>query len=181
LRVAFLLNIKLFNMNSLKWFERKFSFGLPKEMLPFYLERLEGTPARIENKIRAVNDVILSEKYGGKWSVKQHIGHLAEVDLVANRRIDEIISGVAELSPAVFEPKDYSLWSLDDVLDYFQNIRAGNISKYASLKEEDLSKSSIHPRLKTPMTVVDLAWFDAEHDDHHLVAITEILKANSHL
>jgi hypothetical protein len=167
-------------MSVLKWFDRKFRFGLPKEMLPYFLERLEGTPARINNKITAVNDFILSEKYGGKWSIKQHIGHLAEIDLVANRRIDEIVSGMAELSPAVFEPQDYSLWSLDDVLDYFQNIRSGNISKYAGLGEEDLSKASIHPRLKTLMTVVDLAWFDAEHDDHHLVAITEILKQNSH-
>ena len=27
----------------------------------------------------------------------------------------------------------------------------------------------------SPMTPVDLAWFDAEHDDHHLVKINEII------
>jgi hypothetical protein len=26
------------------------------------------------------------------------------------------------------------------------------------------------------MTPVDLAWFDAEHDDHHFVTINKILK-----
>ena len=26
------------------------------------------------------------------------------------------------------------------------------------------------------MSPVDLAWFDAEHDDHHLVRINEILE-----
>jgi hypothetical protein len=36
-------------------------------------------------------------------------------------------------------------------------------------------KSSIHPRLKVPMTPVDLAMFDAEHDDHHLLRISEII------
>jgi hypothetical protein len=29
------------------------------------------------------------------------------------------------------------------------------------------------------MTPVDLAWFDAEHDDHHLVKINEILAQTS--
>jgi hypothetical protein len=31
----------------------------------------------------------------GKWSIKQNIGHLAEVDEIANRRIDEMVSGAA--------------------------------------------------------------------------------------
>jgi hypothetical protein len=34
----------------------------------------------------------------------------------------------------------------------------------------------MHPRLKVPMTPVDLAWFDAEHDDHHLVKINFIIE-----
>jgi hypothetical protein len=37
---------------TLPWFERNLKFGLPKEMLPFYLERLEGTIARIQAKVK---------------------------------------------------------------------------------------------------------------------------------
>lgn len=33
----------------------------------------------------------------------------------------------------------------------------------------------LHPRLKTQMTLVDLAWFDAEHDDHHLLRIQNLI------
>jgi len=43
------------------------------------------------------------------------------------------------------------------------------------LSVDELAKSSIHPRLKVNMTPVDLAWFDAEHDDHHLMRISEII------
>jgi hypothetical protein len=43
------------------------------------------------------------------------------------------------------------------------------------LSKEELSKASLHPRLKVMMTPVDLALFDAEHDDHHLVTISEII------
>lgn len=162
-------------MKRLEWFERKFTFGLPVGMLPFYLERLEGTIFRTEIKLHNVSNEILSTKPGGKWSVKQNIGHLAEVDEVANRRIEEIRSGAPTLSPAVFEPQDYSPWPMEDVLEYFKRTRRENLLKYKTLSADDLTKSSIHPRLKVPMTAVDLAWFDAEHDDHHLVRVNEII------
>lgn len=50
-----------------------------------------------------------------------------------------------------------------------------NLELYQSLSEADLKKESLHPRLKMMMNPVDLAMFDAEHDDHHLVKINEIL------
>ena len=162
-------------MKTLAWFDRKLVFGFPPEMLPLHLERLEGTHLRLEHKVRGVSDKILSEKINDKWSVKQNIGHLAEVDGIANRRMDEMVSGVAMMSPAVFEPQDYNPWPIEKVLDYFRKMRDKNINKYKSLSDGDLAKSSLHPRLKVQMTPVDLAWFDAEHDDHHLVKINEII------
>lgn len=167
-------------MNTLPWFERKLSFGLPKEMLPYYLERLEGTMLRIEQKVKGVENAVLSNRLGGKWSVKQHIGHLAEVDLIADKRIGEMQAGVAVMSPAVFEPQDYNPWPIERVVEYFRTNRKGNLKRYASLPEDDLLKSSVHPRLKVPMTPVDLAWFDAEHDDHHLVSINVLLETLHH-
>lgn len=164
-------------MSTLPWFERNLKFGLPKEMLPFYLERLEGTIVRIQAKVKGVNDKTLSEKYHGKWSVKQHIGHLAEVDEVANKRLDEMVAGVSPMSPAVFEPQDYNYWPIEEVVELLKRNRQKNLKKYESLAEADLVKSSLHPRLHVLMTPVDLAWFDAEHDDHHLVSINTILRS----
>lgn len=161
----------------IQWFERQFTFGVPIGMLPFYLERLEGTITRLEGKVQGIGEDILSNKLDGKWSVKQNIGHLAEVDEIALKRIDEMISGISPMSPAVFEPRgDYNAQPVHEVLSYFRINRLKNISKYDSLAESELTKSSLHPRLKVNMTPVDLAYFDAEHDDHHLVRINEILK-----
>lgn len=162
-------------MSSLAWFERDLVFGKSIEMLPFYLDRLSGTAVRIKQKVKGVNDLLLSTRPGGKWSVKEHIGHLAEVDLVANKRIDEIIAGKEVMSPAVFEPQDYTQWPIQKVIEFFAANRQKNIGKYAGLAKENLLKSALHPRLKAPMTPVDLAWFDAEHDDHHLVKMSEII------
>lgn len=161
------------------WFERSFTFGLPPAMLPFYLERLEGATYRIEAKVRGVSDKVLSEKYNGKWSIKQNIGHLAEVDLVSNKRIDEMKSGAATLSPAVFEPKDYNPWPVEKVVAFFREARLSNLDKYKNIREADLLKGSIHPRLKLKMTPIDLAFFDAEHDDHHILKISDIIAEHS--
>lgn len=166
-------------MEKLQWFERVFSFGLPKGMLPFYLERLEGTVSRIEKKVSGIPEDILSYRLDNKWSVKENIGHLAEVDEIANKRIDEMIAGISPISPAVFEPKAYYDWHIDQVLEFFQGNRRKNIEHYKSLSSIELEKSALHPRLKLVMTPVDLAWFDAEHDDHHLVRINEILETLS--
>jgi len=151
-------------------------------MLPFFLERLDGTSARIGRKVQNLEEAILSVKPDNKWSIKQHIGHLAEVDLVANKRIQEMVNGISPMSPAVFEPRDYNMWPIEKVLELFRTTRQANLESYEGLREKDLKKCSLHPRLNVLMTPVDLAWFDAEHDDHHLVKINEIivtLKKNS--
>jgi hypothetical protein len=85
------------------------------------------------------------------------------------------MSGAAMMSPAVFEPQDYNPWAIENVLSHFRQARLKNLTRYKSILPEDLFKSSLHPRLHLPMTPVDLAWFDAEHDDHHLVKISEII------
>ena len=162
-------------MNTLRWFDRKMTFGLPKEMLPFYLERLEGTLSRVEKKVEGLDDAMLSERPDNKWSVKQHIGHLAEVDRIANLRIREMLNGADVMSPAVFEPQDYNPWPIGQVIAFFRTARHENLAAYQAIPEGDLLKSSKHPRLGVMMTPVDLAWFDAEHDDHHLVKINEII------
>lgn len=164
-------------MKTIQWFEREFKFGLPPGMLPFFLERLSYTSIRMEHKVEGISDKRLSEKLDGKWSVKQNIGHLAEVDEIAMKRIDEMLSGKPMMSPAVFEPKkDYNSMSIADVIELFKESRAANLEVYHRLAEADLAKTSLHPRLKVMMNPVDLAMFDAEHDDHHLVKINEILK-----
>jgi len=166
-------------MKKLVWFDRQFTFGLPVEMLPFLLERLNGTAWRMEAKVKNIPDEILSQRWNDKWSVKQNIGHLAEVDAVNSQRIDQILQGVEVMAPAVFEPRDYNTMPVQDVIAYFREGRLKNIAKYSGLQEKELQASSIHPRLKQRMTPVDLAFFDAEHDDHHLVTINEILAAHA--
>jgi hypothetical protein len=43
-----------------------------------------------------------------------------------------------------------------------------------------LARVATHPRLQQEMSVVDLCFFVAEHDDHHLGAIAEIARGGYH-
>jgi len=163
-------------MKKSEWISRTFAFGLPVGLLPFQLDRLEGTVARMEMKVKGIADDVLSNKLDGKWSVKENIAHLGEVDEVVLKRIDEIVKQAPVMSPAIFGlQRDYNTWSVQAVIDFFYDLRKQTIDRYRALPDEALERTSVHPRLKVAMTPVDLAFFDAEHDDHHLVRISEII------
>lgn len=166
-------------MKRLDWFERSFNFGLPTGMFPFYLERLEGVIARLEKKVQGQTNALLSTRFHDKWSIKQNIGHLAEVSQISTKRIAEMCSGADTLSPAVFEPQDYNPWPIERVLTFFEGARHETLLAFHALDEHQLHAASMHPRLKVLMTPVDLAFFDAEHDDHHLLKISDILTTHS--
>jgi uncharacterized damage-inducible protein DinB len=39
-----------------------------------------------------------------------------------------------------------------------------------------LSRISVHPRLNQPMRLIDSLYFVAEHDDHHIAAMSNLLR-----
>lgn len=163
-------------MEPITWFERKFTFGFLPGMLPFMLERLEGTLVRTQQKVSGYSEESLAFRLDDKWSVKQNLGHLAEVDEISGKRISEITSGSEVLTRADVQPQvDYNAMPIGRIIDLLVAKRRDNIARYRTLSESQLRMTSMHPRLKVPMNPVDLAWFDAEHDDHHLVRIATIL------
>jgi hypothetical protein len=167
-------------MEKTQWTQRQFNFELPLGMFPFYVERLEGTIVRLENKIKNLSDRILSERLDDKWSIKENIAHLAEVEEICLKRIHELTNGISPISSAVFELRqEYNIQPAKTVLNYFEENRITAIDHFKKLTDAELQKSGIHPRLKIPITPLGLTFFHAEHDDHHIVRINEIIKALS--
>jgi len=66
--------------------------------------------------------------------------------------------------------------TLNELLNYFSGRRKQFIERLEKLDDATQVFKSIHPRLQTPMRPVDVAFFTAEHDDHHLADIRGILK-----
>ena len=66
---------------------------------------------------------------------------------------------------------------LREILSEFLTARQALVTQLEAADQADWLRSAIHPRLKTSMRLLDLAFFVAEHDDHHLATISELLRS----
>ena len=162
-----------------KWFERKFDFNQPVGVFPCVVERLRGTPARLEEMTRALPARVLTARPGDGWSIQQHAGHLIDLDELHEGRLEDYANRLEVLRPAdltnrkTFEA-GHNERPLEELLAAFRAARLRFVRRLEALTEDELAASALHPRLQLPMRVIDMALFVAEHDDHHLATITEL-------
>lgn len=165
------------------WTERTFSFDYPAAKWPDLLERVRGTPARIEDRLRGLSRNVLIRRRDGKgWSIQENIGHLLDLGYLPMRRIEQILAGEAVLAAADMSNRktndaEHNARNIPELLAEFRADRAKLVARFEGLDESDWGKSAQHPRLKQPMRIVDIAYFDAEHDDYHLGRIGELIRA----
>jgi len=162
------------------WFERKFEFTFPVEQYPNLCVRLRGTPARLEEMVEGVGSHALITKPEGKWSVQEHAGHLADLEpLWAARVEDFLVDGdkltAADLSNRQTHEANHNARELQGILAEFRTARLRLLDRVGSFDLARFARSKLHPRLQQPMRLVDHLYFVAEHDDHHLARIWEML------
>jgi uncharacterized damage-inducible protein DinB len=163
------------------WFERDFPSGLPAHLLPVVVERLRGTAARLADRLADVPHDSLTRRSGASWSVQENVGHLLDLEPLWLRRIDDLAARRDELTEADLENRrtheaNHNAARLEELLAAFRLARIGLVRRLEDFPEEDMAVKALHPRLRTPMNVVDLAFFVAEHDDYHLARISELLR-----
>ncbi len=161
------------------WFKRKFDFGLQQNIFPSIIERLEGTPLRLEYKVQAFSPDLLTSKPDRKWSVKENIGHLIDLEPLWQGRLLDILESreflrETDLSNAKTDQAQHNHTPLDQLFTRFASARRETVAQLIKLNEKDIFRAALHPRLKQPMRTMDLFLFVAEHDDHHLAAISSI-------
>ena len=162
------------------WFERKFEFSFPVELHPNVCARLRGTPARLEEALRGRAREILIKKAQGKWSAQEHAGHLLDLEALWLARVEDYVAGseqltVADLRNRKTDEADYNARPLEQILTEFRGARERLLSRVGELEASLFARAIPHPRLKTPMRLVDHLYFVAEHDDHHLARIWELV------
>jgi uncharacterized damage-inducible protein DinB len=162
------------------WFERKFEFSFPVELHPNLCARLRGTPARLEDVFRGRSHQILVAKPQGKWSAQEHAGHLLDLEPLWLARVDDYVAGSAQLTVTDLQNRktdeaNHNARPLEQILGEFRTAREKLLKRVDELDAPLFTRSIPHPRLKTPMRLVDHLYFVAEHDDHHLARIWELL------
>ena len=168
-------------MKQEKWFDRTFNFQNKQNVFPSILERLSGTPIRLEEKVIGISENILTFSLDNKWSIKENIGHLIDLEPLWQGRLHDIINNQVELRSTDLQDTktdiaNHNIKPLQELLSEFRQIREQTIKTLESINEETIFKSALHPRLKAPMRTMDLFLFVAEHDDHHLTRISELIK-----
>ena len=164
-----------------KWFERKFEFSFPVELYPDLCVRLRGTPARLEEMVRGCAAGRMVRAAEGKWSAQEHGGHLLELERLWMARVEDYVEGRNELSVAdlsnrgTFEAK-YNSQALEKILADFRRARLAMVDRLEGVDSALFGRELLHPRLKVPMRLVDHLFFVAEHDDHHLAIIWEMIR-----
>jgi uncharacterized damage-inducible protein DinB len=168
-------------MKKVKWFERSFDFSKDQNIFPSIIERLRGTPARLEEKFKSIQTEILATKVDNTWSIKENVGHLIDLEILWQGRLEDIKNGEIEIRPTDLanrktDEANHNATPIEKLLKDFRETRERTIVLIENLDEETIFKSALHPRLKTPMRTMDLFLFVAEHDDHHLARISELIR-----
>jgi hypothetical protein len=163
----------------MRWVEREFEFSLPVGAFPCVVERLRGTPARLEELTRGLSREELTAKPEGRWSILEQAGHLWDLDGLHEGRLEDYASGLevlraADMQNRKTEEAGHNEARLEDLLAGFRAARLGFVRRLEALTEGEVAASALHPRLQQQMRVIDMAYFTAEHDDHHLAAVSEL-------
>ncbi len=124
---------------------------------------------------------ILTRKVDNGWSIQEHAGHLWDLEALWEHRLQDFRSGAGTLTPADLTNRktheaNHNAKPIQNILAGFREARRALVGELVVLNEEEVSRSSLHPRLKTPMRVVDLCCFVAEHDDHHRARMVGLAK-----
>ncbi len=166
----------------LPWIQRTWSFDFPVEVFPDVLERLRGTPARIEDMTRGLVPATLTRtERQGTWSIQENIGHLLDLEGLCVGRLDDFLAGAATLRPADMTNRKthegaHNDAQLKELLSSFRTARTQFVERLEALDDSDFARTALHPRLKTPMRLVDMCAFFSDHDDYHLARIRELTR-----
>ena len=162
------------------WTERKFNFDYPIGLYPVIIERLRGTLPRLRSLVKDIPSEKLNYKKDGKWSVKEVIGHLADIESLWSARIDDFLAGketlrAADMTNQRTHDAHHNEKNTAALLQEFQQVREQLIKKVESFDESTAGITALHPRLQKPMRLIDSLFFAAEHDDHELNKIRSLL------
>jgi uncharacterized damage-inducible protein DinB len=164
-----------------RWFSRTFAFDSPPSAFPAIIERLRGTPARLEDRLQPLPVGVLTTRFDEQWSIQENAGHLLDLEPLWAGRLDDFERGaerlrVADLDNRRTHDANHNAVALETILAAFRRDRLAFVARLEGYDDAAIVRTALHPRLSQPMRTIDHALFVAEHDDHHLVTITELLR-----
>ncbi len=164
------------------WIERKFEFNFPVGLFPVIVERLKGTVLQLEAILVNVPEADLERKENNKWSVKEVVGHLYDLEELWDGRITDFLDHketlrAADMNNTKTKEAGHNEKNIRDLLQQFRDARNRLIERIENFDEATVSLTALHPRLQKPMRLIDSLFFAAEHDDHELARIRRLIQS----
>ena len=163
------------------WIDRDFDFDFPSSKFPDLMERMRGTPARIEERLLGIDHDLLTRSDGNGWTIQENAGHLTDTESLFSIRAGEFLSGAAKLTAADMsgsrtKAANHNNADINHLLTTFRGKRMEQVEELDMVGEELWAKSAFHPRLQKQMRLVDHVYFICEHDDYHLGRIGQLIR-----
>jgi len=136
-------------VEQLPWIERQFTFGLPLGMYGNVVERVRGTPARLEDLTRGLAAEILTRRDGDKWSIQEQAGHLLDIGELEMKRLDEFEAGrdtlsAADMTNQMTHEADHNAISIENILRAFRKERTAFLARLDAYNEAFVSRAALH-------------------------------------
>src|SRR3954470_22551859 len=130
-------------MKQEKWFERDFNFSSDQNIFPSIIERLAGTPARLEEKFTSIPGDILTVRINGTWTIKENVGHLIDLEPLWQGRLEDILTGKTDLRATDLQNRqtteaNHNAMSAEVLLKRFRQIRKQTADLLQNLNEEQI-------------------------------------------
>lgn len=167
-------------ISQIPWIQRKFNFDFPVGLFPVIFCRLEGSMFRLQVLLKNAGEELCSHNTNG-WSVKEHTGHLYDLEDLWWKRLQDFkennpVLTAADMNNTKTKEAGHNDKTLEQLLGLFTSERQKILELIYNFDEGMLSRTSLHPRLNQPMRLVDSLFFVAEHDDNHISHIASLLR-----
>lgn len=171
-------------ITQMRWIDRKFNFDFPIGLFPAIMERLRGTPLRVEQLLTDLPESVLVLQPDNKWSLKERVGHICDAEKLWELRLGQFLNhektlAAADMSNQRVTNADYNNTDINELLKRIYSVREAFTDKLEPLTEDDIGRTAHHPRLNKPMRLIDMLFFVAEHDDQELALMRAIIRNNS--
>jgi uncharacterized damage-inducible protein DinB len=143
-----------------------------------------GTPARLLQLAGHEPPERLNLRRQGSWSVKEHIGHLILVQDRMEPRLEDIGQRRSQLTQVDLTDQEHFVAGhgrreMGDLIEEFRLKRIYFSERIMAMGQAELLHRAAHPCTGRWMTPADILYFLAEHDDHHLALMRQLLLASS--
>jgi hypothetical protein len=111
--------------------------------------------------------------------MQENAGHLLDLESLVAQRVDVYLAGnetlhAADMSNRKTYEASHNEVPVNSILTAFRTARHDLVDRLEDLDDEIFVRSALHPRLNVQMRLVDMLFFQAEHDDYHLARISEL-------